>query len=118
MTPPHAGQDLETILEQLQRPRLEAVRTLARTRQAAVDKRAEADIAEREDAEAYAAALRAGWRAEELKTAGYEAPGRSPGVRQRRRRPPTRQRDAVPHEDAGLAGGALERVGSSQAAGE
>lgn len=89
-----AGHELERVLEELQRPRLEAVRTLARTRQRAIDKRLEADVAERADADAYAAALRAGWRAEELKAVGYEPVVRR-SVARARRRATTRTRDAA-----------------------
>ena len=51
-----------------------AVRTLAHARQAREDARAALADAERVDAAAYAAALRAGWTTDELKRVGLDAP--------------------------------------------
>ncbi len=57
-----------------------AVRTLAHARQAREDARTALTDAERVDATTYAAAMRAGWTADELKRVGLDAPSkRNPG---------------------------------------
>ena len=60
--------------------KVQAVRALARSRQQRDTARAAALVAERDDASAWAAALRAGWTADELRRVGLEAPAtRLPG---------------------------------------
>lgn len=57
-----------------------AVRTLAEARQKREDAKSALTDAERGDAAAYAAALKAGWTADELKRVGLDAPTRrAPG---------------------------------------
>ncbi|MFC6853905.1 hypothetical protein [Aquipuribacter hungaricus] len=60
--------------------KITAVRGLAAARQAREDARAGLAAAERHDAAAYTAALRAGWTTDELKRVGLDAPtSRAPG---------------------------------------
>jgi len=81
-------QDVESAARDLLEHRIAAVRALAKARQLRLDKRAELDAAEREDAAAFAAAERAGWTPDELKRVGLDAPDRRlPGRPRRTRRP-------------------------------
>jgi len=70
--------------------RIEAIRTLAAARQASRDALAElhaaAESAERDDATAYRAAVRAGWTEAELRKVGLDAPAQGASGRARRRR--------------------------------
>jgi len=86
MPTPIDTEDLERRARALLDDRIEAVRTLATARQAALDKREEADEAERADSTAYQAALRAGWTADELKKVGFEKSARKAPGRPRRAR--------------------------------
>jgi hypothetical protein len=70
--------------QRLLNDRVDAVRALAKSRQARNDVRAQLDEAERADAAAYAAAQRAGWTAEELRKVGFDEASRKPVGRPRR----------------------------------
>ncbi len=69
--------------------RITAVRTLAVARQHRHDKRNDLQDAERADAAAFAAALRAGWTRQELKQVGLDDPTRATSNPSRRARPTT-----------------------------
>ncbi len=67
--------------------RVDAVRDLAKARQTKIEKLAEAEAAEREDAAAWNAAIRDGWSEQDLRKVGFDPPTRkAPG------RPRTRTR--------------------------
>ena len=89
---------VEASARQLLDGRIEAVRELARARDAV--RRVEEQLAEaqRADGRAYAAAMRAGWSADELKDLGFGSPQRqAPG------RPPGRRRGTRPSPGRGVA---------------
>jgi len=110
MPTPVDHQAVEQRARALLEDRIVAVRTLATARQHQLDTHArvreELDSADRADAAAYAAALRAGWTDDELKNVGFDAPTRKTPGRPRRTRT-TAQRaqrslpaDAAPTSDA------------------
>ena len=71
---------IETAARALLDEKVAAVRTLVETRQKREDARAAMSSAERADAAAYTAAVRAGWTTDELKSVGLDAPTkRTPG---------------------------------------
>jgi len=63
--------ELEATARALLNDRISAIRTLAHTRQALEKARAALNAAEKADADAYAAARRAGWSADELRKFGF-----------------------------------------------
>lgn len=81
MTTPTVDTDrIEAAARALLGSKVTAVRTLAEARQQREERRAALAESEREDASAYAAALRAGWTADELKRVGLDASSkRTPG---------------------------------------
>jgi hypothetical protein len=81
-----ASSSVEEAARALLENRIDAVRVLAHARQNRIDKRAELDIAEREEAAAFAAAQRAGWSVDELKRVGLDQPARKAPGRPRRSR--------------------------------
>src|SRR5688500_10227354 len=83
-----ASPSVEEAARALLENRIDAVRVLARARQNRIDKGAEFDIAEREEAAAFAAAQRAGWSVDELKRVGLDQPARKAPGRPRRSRKP------------------------------
>lgn len=92
--------------------RMDTIRALAATRQKCADKRAELAVADREDAAAFAAAVRAGWSAEELKKVGFDDPGRRlPGRPPRARPSSTRPASAPTAEAEPAEPGERERAG-------
>ncbi|SDY98361.1 hypothetical protein SAMN05661080_05197 [Modestobacter sp. DSM 44400] len=68
-------------------PRFDSIRTLADCRAALTDARRALEQAETADAQAYAAATRAGWSQADLKAVGFDAPTRRLPGRPRTSRP-------------------------------
>lgn len=74
--------------QRLLNQRIDAIRVLAKARQARTDAQAQLEDAERTDAAAYTAGQRAGWTTDELRKVGFEEPRRRTPGRPRRPRQP------------------------------
>lgn len=89
MSENNASQDVEVLAQQLLQDRLTAVRELAERRRVRDEKQDALDAAERDYAETWARAERAGWSAAELKKVGLAEPAkRRPGRPVKKPRPP------------------------------
>lgn len=101
MTTPLVDADrIEAAARALLDHKVTAVRVLAEARQQREDARTALIDAERGDATAYAAALRAGWTAEELKRVGLDGPNRrAPGRPRTPRRGTGAAAPAAPTDD-------------------
>lgn len=89
--------------------RAAAVVPLATARQVRLNKRAELDEAERAESVAHAAALHAGWTAEELKELGFDTPERRPRGRPRLARSSAPRSRAAAQRQRAPARGATEQ---------
>lgn len=111
--------DLDTqALEQRARAllddRITAVRALAKARKSMFDKRDALAAAEREDAAAYQAAVRAGWTDDELKKVGFDAPTRKAPGRARRTRSTSQRAQRLTESDAAPTSDATGHVPPEQ----
>lgn len=98
------AEKIERELQQRLNNRMDSVRSLVKSRQAVADAREALSSAEDEDARRFQAALSAGWKVEELRSAGFPEPEKKLRVRKRTAHKPAPAPQSTP---------AAESVGNS-----